>query len=310
MGLPVINDLGDFSRFTHLSTKLLFKLSKFSDKYYKTYPIKKNKGGERIISQPSKALKALQSWILHNILNKVNVSEVSKGFEKGSSILDNASPHLNANAILVIDIENFFPSISTQKIYTIFHSLGYNSLISTIFKNICCYNGSLPQGSPCSPKLSNIVCFRLDSRIQGYVNKKGIIYTRYADDLTFSSTHPNRLRTLLPFLEKILKEEGFNLNADKTRVMGNSRAKKVTGLIISDSDVGIGKRAYKKLRAKIFQLSTAENIKNYKLLSHVQGYLSFLKSVDKIRYQRAITYITYLKIKNPKSPLEVLKLSS
>src|SRR5256885_1180224 len=92
LGLPVIQDLDDFSNVTHISKFTLYQLSKNSDKYYKTYTIPKKNGKGRLISQPSKKLKGLQSWILINILNRLSVSSSCKGFEKGSSTFNNAEP--------------------------------------------------------------------------------------------------------------------------------------------------------------------------------------------------------------------------
>ena len=186
LGLPVITTIDDFSEITHISKYTIFQLSFHSDKYYKTYSIPKKSGELRTISQPSKKLKGLQSWILVNILNELKVSSSCKGFEKGSSTADNAKPHKGANIILTLDLKDFFPTVKRNQVYSIFKAVGYNKTISTILTNICTFEGALPQGSPCSPKLANLSAWSLDVRIQGYVGKRGISYTRYADDLSFS----------------------------------------------------------------------------------------------------------------------------
>lgn len=100
--LPVIESLDDLASLTHLSKKLLYRLSAYSEYYYKTYPIPKKCGGVRTIAQPSRTLKAVQAWILRNILDHLQVSDVCKGFERGANILWNAHPHRHANAILTI----------------------------------------------------------------------------------------------------------------------------------------------------------------------------------------------------------------
>ena len=114
-GLPVIQDLDEFSLKIRLSASKIRKYLSFSRHYYLTYGIPKKNGGERIIAQPNRELKAIQSWILRNILDKLSSSIASKGFELGSSIVDNASPHIGATSILCMDIENFFPSIPANK---------------------------------------------------------------------------------------------------------------------------------------------------------------------------------------------------
>lgn len=291
LGLPVIETLADFSLYTHLSPNIIWKLSKFSEKYYFVYSIPKRDHGKRIISQPSRELKAIQAWILGNILDKLEPSSSCKGFEKGLTILDNANPHVGSSFVLNIDIDNFFPSISSNKVFSIFATVGYNNLISSIITKICTYDNSLPQGSPCSPKISNLVCIRMDNRIQGYVGKRGIIYTRYADDMTFSGLTPYKVLHILPTIEKIVNSEGFTLNKQKTRVAGLARAKRVTGLVVNEKDAGIGTQKFQILRAKIHHLTHSKMKNNYELLNEVKGWLAFLNSVDRKRYEKAKMYI-------------------
>ena len=193
LGLPVMETLEEFSRVSHLSEGLIYYYSNFSQKNYLVYSLPKKSGGKREIAQPSKKLKALQSWVLRNILDHLYVSTASKGFRKGQSLIDNVNPHLGANAVLSIDFEDFFPSITSNLVYTIFFAVGYNKTISSILTAICTFKNRLPQGGPCSPFLANLVCLKMDNRIQGYVGKKGIAFTRYADDLTFSAATPQKL---------------------------------------------------------------------------------------------------------------------
>lgn len=297
LGLPVIKSVDEISMLTHISKYTIYQLSRHSDKYYKTYVIKKKSGKPRIISQPSRKLKGLQSWILINILNKIKVSNSCKGFEKKTTTLDNAKPHKGASTVLLMDLENFFPTIKSKQVYNVFYKIGYNKLISTILANICTYNGELPQGGPCSPKLANLVAWELDLRIQGYVGKRGITYTRYADDLTFSGLSPYKVVKIIPMVKQIIKEENFKINNSKTRIAGKSRAKIVTGLVISDDTVGIGKKKYKILRAKMHRLTLNTEQNNYKLLGEVKGWLSYLNSIDSNRFEKVKHYINKLNMK-------------
>jgi RNA-directed DNA polymerase len=306
--LPIIENVADLSALTHLSKYTIYQLSKHSDKYYFCYEITKKSGKKRLICQPSRKLKALQAWILVYILNKLKVSESCKGFEKGTSIADNARPHIEANTILNIDLKDFFPTVTRNKVYNVFKSIGYNKLTATILTNICVYNNCLPQGSPSSPKLANLVSWSLDVRIQGYVGRRGIAYTRYADDLTFSGLNPQVVSKISSRIEDIVNNEGFEINKDKTRIAGSSRAKTVTGLVLSKDSFGIGKNKYKLLRAKLHHLTNQSEQKNLELLSYVDGYLSFLKSVDKNRFQRARKYIDTLIEKYPTTLIKNLKM--
>ena len=299
LGLPVIQSLDDFSVVTHISKYTIYQLSCHSDKYYKTYEIPKKTGGMRTICQPSKKLKGLQSWILVNILNKIQVSPSCKGFRKRSSTLDNALPHIGANTILNLDLKDFFSTVTAKQVYNVFKIIGYNNLIATVFTNITTYEKKLPQGSPCSPMLANLTTWTLDLRIQGYVGKRGINYTRYADDLSFSGLNPSKVVKIIPMIKTIIEDENFIVNPKKTRIAGSARAKTVTGLVINEDSVGIGKQKYKNLRAKIHHLTLPMEQKNEKLVFHVSGWLSYLNSVDKERLKKAKKYISSLSKKYP-----------
>lgn len=301
LGLPVIQSLDGFSVVTHISKYTIYQLSHHSDKYYKTYEIPKKSGGKRKISQPSKKLKGLQSWILVNILNKIQVSPSCKGFRKGSSTLDNALPHIGANTILNLDLKDFFTTVTSKQVYNVFKTIGYNKLIATVFTNICTYEETLPQGSPCSPMLANLTAWTLDLRIQGYVGKRGISYTRYADDLSFSGLNPSKVVKIIPMIKEIIDDENFIINHEKTRIASSARAKIVTGLVVNEDSVGIGKQKYKDLRAKIHYLTLPNEQANEKLLYHVGGWLSYLNSVDKERLKKAKNYIGELAKKYPKT---------
>lgn len=306
LGLPSINDLEDFSNLVNLSPRAIYQLSVNSEFHYKTYQIKKSNGKLRDISQPSKQLKGLQLWLLNNILNKLKVSEYSKGFEKKQSIADNVKPHILSNCLLNIDIKDFYPSINSIKVYNLFKSIGYNKLISTIFTNICTFKNTLPQGSPCSPKISNLICWKMDSRIQGYVGKKGIIYTRYADDITISGIVPSKVINLLPFIEKIIKEEGFVLNKTKTRFTGKLRKREITGLIIYDNTFGIGRNKYRLIRSKLFNITKLQNSITQRQINHILGWLSYISSVDNKRYKMLLIYIRKLQKSFPNT--DIIKL--
>lgn len=299
-GLPILENLYDISTATRLSQKIIYNFSKHNIHYYKQFTIPKRNGDKRLIAQPCSELKVLQSWILRYILQDLVVSTSSKGFEKNSSILNNALPHKGSNAILTIDLENFFPKIRVNWIFTLFRSLGYNDFVSSIFSSICTFKSGLPQGSPSSPKLSNLVCIKLDLRLQGYVGKRNIVYTRYADDLTFSALTITRLTRAYKTITKIIKDENFEINTNKTRIAGPSRCKKVTGLVISDDVVGIGRLKLKILRSKLHHLCIDNNV-TMKDVDHIKGWLSFVKSVDKKRWKILQNYKEKLIDKYPKS---------
>lgn len=297
-GLPLIEDLPQFSDQVRVSISFIKFLLFSGDTNYKTYELKKKCGGARLIAQPSRKLKAFQSWILRKILDNLRPFETCKGFEIGSSTKDNASPHIGNNVMLAFDIENFFPSIKANKVYNIFHSLGYNKKISSILTSLCTFNGALPQGSPASPKLANLICSRLDARVQGFAGKNDIVYTRYADDICLSSQSLKVLLKARAFVPTIIAEEDFKLNKNKTRLMGYRYTPKATGLIIHRNRIGVGRKIYRDLRSKIHYLFMGKSEK----YDHVNGWIAYIYGVDSHIYGKLNSYIKKLEEKNPTSP--------
>lgn len=304
IGLPVIKNIDDLAHFTRLSSNKLNYLSSSSKFLYKVYELPKKSGGVRIIAQPSRELKAVQAWILRNILDRLTSSDCSKGFEIGSSILDNAKPHIGSNYILNIDLKNFFPSISANKVYSVFSSLGYEKKVCILLTNFCVYNGFLPQGAPTSPKLANLICSKLDSRIQGYTGPRGLTYTRYADDLTISANTIKKIINARDFIEIIINSENLSVNKNKTQISGVRRAKKVTGLIVNQANVGIGREKYREIRAEIHHVYLSKETN----LHRINGHLAFVNSVDKKMYNKLVIYLKKLITKNPHSLLKDLNI--
>lgn len=297
LGLPAIDTIEGIASAMCLSESKIKYLAYQSEYFYKVYDLPKKNGGKRTIAQPNRELKAIQAWILRNILDKLSSSEHCKGFEKGTSILDNALPHVGANYVLTMDLENFFPNIRASGVYTIFNVIGYNPTISSIFTNLCTYKNGLPQGAPTSPKLANLVCAKLDARLHGYAGSKGIVYTRYADDLTLSGQTPQKIYKAAKFIRTIITDERFHINEQKTVIAGTKKRKEITGLVVSESCVGIGREKYRDLRSKIHRLFVDKNVN----FSHVNGVLSFLYSVDKKYYKKIFIYIKKLSEKYPNS---------
>ncbi|GAA0660959.1 retron St85 family RNA-directed DNA polymerase [Rheinheimera tangshanensis] len=293
LGLPAIESIDDLADACRLSLGKVKYLSYRTEYLYKVFCIPKKTGKTRTISQPNRELKALQAWVLRNILDKLSSSEHSKGFDKGASILDNASPHVGANYILTIDLEDFFSNVKASHVYKIFHSIGYNDKISAILTNICTFKGALPQGAPTSPKLANLVCAKLDSRLHGYAGPKGIVYTRYADDLTLSGQTPQKIYKASQFIGTVISDEGFSVNKAKTNICGTQKQKKVTGLVVSEHHAGIGRQKYREIRSKIHYLFEGKSNDFHQ----VNGLLAFTYSVDRKSYKRIYSYVNKLKLR-------------
>jgi retron-type reverse transcriptase len=240
-------------------------------------------------------MKAVQYWILKSILQYLPLHPAATGFRKDQNVLKNAQVHKNNKYFLCFDIDDFFPSIKYPFVYTIFNSLGYNKHVSHILASLCTFNGYLPQGGVTSPTLSNLCCVTLDRRISGYCGPRNISYTRYADDMTFSSMNSKRLVGLYRRAKAIIEDEHFVLNEAKTRYMGPARRREITGIVVGDGQAGIGRRLERKLRASIYNSSQAKQLNGIGWTDEqLKGWISYMNSVDPNRHQRMMEYIRQL----------------
>lgn len=236
--LPVIFDCTHFSKiFEHPWLKDDYKTLA---RQYKTYNIKKRKSkGSREINSPRKDLKYIQEWIYRNILLRDNsvlgnvYSFLPEGYNNRVhiGIKENAECHTGHSWIINIDLKDFFGTIRKSQVNTYFLNLGYTTEVSEMLSTLCCYRYRLPQGSPTSPMLSNIIASRLDQELINMANAEKVTYTRYADDLTFSG---NGIPTIsVSDIYKVIKKCGFRPNYSKTKVRVLGQRQAVTGLTIT-----------------------------------------------------------------------------
>ncbi|MEM7714371.1 MAG: reverse transcriptase family protein [Cyanobacteria bacterium P01_A01_bin.68] len=272
--------------------------------HYIRFKMPKKTGGERFISAPMPNLKQAQHWILTNILNQINVHEAAHGFCRQRSIITNAIPHVEKDVVINFDLKDFFPSISYKRVKGLFHSFGYSETAATIFAllstsadieklqldartyYVAVGDRYLPQGSPASPAISNLLCRRLDKRLTGMAEKLGFIYTRYADDLTFSASGESlrHICNILRRTESIVTHEGLRINQDKTRVLRNTRQQEVTGIVVNEK-LSVCRKTLRKFRATLFQIEK-EGLAGKKwgnstnLIAAITGYANFVAMVN------------------------------
>ncbi|MFC8151845.1 reverse transcriptase family protein [Bacillus paralicheniformis] len=232
--LPVIFDARHLSKLMGIKFVILCHYVFNSDSFYSEYTIKKKSGSNREIMAPSLNLKKIQRWILDNILIYFPISNYAMGFRKNVSIVDNAKLHVNKKLVYSLDIEDFFPSISEKRVYFLFYNSGYSSEVSYVLTRLLTFSGSLPQGSPCSPVISNILCKQMDESIGELTTQISCDYSRYADDMTFSVNEVPALLSKLNTIKKIIEFYGFKLNNFKERIQYNNQTQQVTGLIVNN----------------------------------------------------------------------------
>lgn len=279
LGLPVLATPMDLASALGLEIPRLRWLAFHSEavtvSHYIYFTIPKKSGGLRQLAAPHEKLADAQEWIFHHILQKVSMHDAAHGFVAGRSTLTNARPHVGHAIVLNSDLKDFFPSITFWRVSGAFRELGYSPAVATILGLLCTesprrvveYNGQklhvatgprcLPQGACTSPALSNLISRRLDSRLNGIATKMKWTYTRYADDLTFSSeaAASDQVGYLLARIRHISQDEGFRVNEAKTRVLRRSAAQSVTGIIVNDKP-GIGRDTVRRLRAILHRAQT------------------------------------------------------
>ncbi len=223
---------------------------------YRRFMLPKRGGGEREICAPKKQLRWVQRQILDKILIPVRVHDAAHGFRPGRSTVTNAEHHRGAALLVKFDLTDFFPTIHYYRVLGLFARLGYgvgnarfssrdDSLqVAPTLARLCCYTpdprvwsgGLLPQGAPTSPAISNLVCRRLDARLSGLAARNSGVYTRYADDLTFSfPTDSLDLGRFRWWVDQVCHQEGFFVNQAKFHVIRASQRQLVTGIVVNDA---------------------------------------------------------------------------
>jgi RNA-directed DNA polymerase len=236
---------------------------------YTTFAIPKKGGGSRQIDAPAEKLKGLQrrlADVLYDCLREIEQplkagNKASHAFRRGQSIISNARPHTARRYVLNLDLQDFFPTFNFGRVRGFFLNNKQFKLaepVATLVAQIACKDGKLPQGSPCSPVISELLAHFLDMRLIKHASKHKCTYTRYADDITFSTNQkqfPPALAaavgegwTLATELKSRIADAGFVINGAKTRMQLRANRQTVTGLTVNRK-VNAPQRYYKLARA-------------------------------------------------------------
>jgi len=291
-----------------VKTSFINSVARGASYAYKTYTIPKRGGGDRVIEHPSKQLKALQRWYLEYVLPGFPVHRAAMAYRKKTSIFDNASIHTASKYLLRMDFQNFFPSIveSDLKAYiqaraTLFEA--WTPFDIEVFCMIVLRRSYLTIGAPTSPALSNILCFDMDSQMSDVCAKHAVNYTRYADDLFFSTSQPNVLKTVQAEVGGVVSgltlPAHLQVNPDKTRHASKRRARRVTGIVLgSDSKPYIGRRLKRKIRSLIFNM----DLLNAKARARLAGLLAYAVGFDAAFMNSLIMKYGHAKVRKAQFP--------
>lgn len=308
------NDLAKYLGYSAKSLSYLLYSSDYKNKYVH-FSIAKKSGGVRNICAPDKKLLLLQKRLAaklqqcyeeiasmfskeSNFILTENIrSSIVHGFRKKLSIQSNALCHINGNILLNVDLKDFFPSINFGRVRGFFMKNSFfhlNEKVATLIAQIVCYKNELPQGAPTSPVIANLLATPMDVRILNLAKKNGVFYTRYADDLTFSTklkifsedfliVTKTLEYSLGKKLKKIIQDSGFVINENKVRMHLKQSKQTVTGLVVNKK-VNVDRKYYKLLRAQCHSLFTRgfyidNGVKicrnEYEKLKSLEGKLNF-----------------------------------
>lgn len=305
---------------------------------YRRFRIHKRKASEneqaryRIICVPDPRLMRVQRWINDNILALGNVHDASVAFRKNDNIVRAAEPHCGCRWMIKLDIVNFFESVSEQSVYHAFRAIGYQPLVSFELARLCTRRGGpsqargalrwsfpfgqemairayyskllghLPQGAPTSPMLANLAMVRFDRVASEIAGKHGLIYTRYADDLTLSTNLQEFSRAqaheVIRDLYRALRRHGFQPNLAKTSIVAPGARKVVLGLLVDGDSPRLTKEFRSRLRKHLYYLTHAAHgparhaaamrfRSVYSLRNHVNGLIAYARQVDEAYAQQA-----------------------
>lgn len=286
----VADDLKTISAFLGFAPQHIFYLVELADKMYFEFEVKKANGGKRKISAPRPELKGVQRAILEKILERVPVDEACFAYVKGKGVVDAASQLSGYKAVLRLDIQNFFPSISQFRVHRLFGSIGYNSKVSYILSRLCTLNGALCQGAPTSPYLSNLVFRKTDRQLRSLATSFKLSYIRYSDDIfLFANSNFNHIR-VSQIAYNILTENGFQAHPDKTHYHRKSSPRFTLGLQTMGKTPQLTRAVKRNLRAAFFKAS-----KDLKWGAKNLNYLSGMAEWHKCVYGPDDRYRDYIR---------------
>lgn len=248
-------------------TYILFKRG--VDSYYTEFEIPKKSGEPRRICAPTGDLKGVQRQLADalwehqkSIYEELGIKpNISHAFEEGKSIITNAKIHRNKRIVINVDLSDFFDSIHIGRVCGFFEKNKHFNLPhepAITIAQLACYQGKLPQGAPTSPIITNLVCQVLDMHLLSFAKRYRLDYTRYADDITFSTNDRAFLETWDSFyaeLEKKIRKAGFSLNEKKTRITYRDSKQVVTGLVVNKK-ISVDHAYCRKVRAMAHSLYT------------------------------------------------------
>ncbi len=302
--------------------------------HYRYRWLPKPDGRSRLLEIPKAMLKTIQRRILHEILDRIPPHPAAHGFRAGRSIKTNAEHHTGRAVVVRFDLQDFFPSISPDKVWAVFRTTGYPPEIAELLVGLCTarlpsfvWNSRpnpapdgrdfstwqrlrsrhLPQGAPTSPALANLAAYALDCRLAAYASSLDLTYTRYADDLTFSggADFARITNKFCNAIGRIVREEGFHLNAEKTHVMLRSVRQTVAGVVVNIRP-SVPRDEFDRLKAIIFncirhgpEIQNRENRPDFR--AYLAGKIAHVAMLNPIRGRKLLIHFDRIRWQSSES---------
>jgi len=258
----VYRELSSLEQDLGISANTLYAVSNNLGKHYRKTKLTKKSGGYRNLSVPDDVLKFIQRQISDVLLLHMPVSRYAKAYLFGSSTLRNAKHHVGKQVVLKLDILHFFDSIRYSTVKDkVFPEEIYAEPLRILLTMLCYHKDALPQGAPSSPAITNIILYEFDELIGQWCRERGIAYTRYCDDMTFSGDFDPA--EVIRFVRLKLKKLGFLLNEQKTRIQRPGQQQTVTGIVVNEK-LSIPADYRRKLRQELYYC------KKYGIQEHLQ----------------------------------------
>lgn len=290
------NELADFLRVPRKKLTHVLFIQK-TENCYNSFDIPKRSGGVRTIHAPTHDLKMIQRCLADALVacqqelqgEYAHRRNISHAFEKGKTIITNAKAHRNKRFVVTIDLENYFETFHIGRVIGYFEKNKFFTLpheVAVTIAQIACYKGRLPQGAPCSPVISNLIFQTVDMRVLRLAKKYKLHYTRYADDLTFSTNNLDFLDQYDSFLSCLNAEiegSGFSVNQRKTRLLLRESQQKVTGLIVNKK-INVDSKYSRATRAMAHSLYTTGRYTIHgqeATIKQLEGRFAFIDQIDK-----------------------------
>ena len=278
-GLPPVTSLHSLAILFQYSPRIVVAMALNQRNYYRSFSLTKGAKARRI-DAPRVALKLIQTWFGFHLARAVQFGKEIHGFVPGRSAITAAAEHCQSSWVLSLDIKDFFPSVNEAQVVRILRDLGYPANATRLLARLFTLDGRLPQGAPTSPVLANLAFERTDRRLVALAAQHNVRYTRYADDLTFSSQNPWQHNQMRYEIIDVIKDNEWTIAARKTKLTHAPHRLEVLGLAVNGVRPRLSKKMRNQLRLMKYLLRIGAHTHEEQL--RFGGFLAYARSTGEI----------------------------